>query len=78
MYNKNFPLVDLHRHLDGNIPPKLIWQLAQEQSIDLPFTTESELLDHVFVKNKTSDLLSFLNKLEVVNIFRTPQLSNFF
>jgi adenosine deaminase len=74
MYNKNFPLVDLHRHLDGNIPPKLIWQLAQEQSIDLPFTTESELLDHVFVKNKTSDLLSFLNKLEYgVSVLGTPE-----
>ncbi|AEP29865.1 adenosine deaminase [Brumicola nitratireducens] len=74
MYNKNFPLVDLHRHLDGNIPPKLIWQLAREQLINLPFTTESELADHVFVKNKTSDLLSFLNKLEYgVSVLGSPE-----
>lgn len=74
MYNKNFPLVDLHRHLDGNIPPKLIWQLALEQSIELPFTTEYELREHVFVKNKTSDLLSFLKKLEYgVSVLGSPE-----
>ncbi len=74
MYDKNFPLVDLHRHLDGNIPPRLILQLAQEQSIKLPVTTELELVEHVYIKSKTSDLLAFLQKLEVgVSVLGSPE-----
>ncbi|GAC29361.1 adenosine deaminase [Brumicola pallidula] len=74
MYDKSLPLVDLHRHLDGNIPPKLIWQLAHEHSIDLPATSESELAELVFIKDKTSDLLSFLQKLDYgVSVLATPE-----
>jgi len=74
MYDKNIPLVDLHRHLDGNIPPNLIWKLAQEYSIDLPVSTESELIERVFIKNKTSDLLSFLQKLDYgVSVLASPE-----
>ncbi len=75
MYDKNFPLVDLHRHLDGNIPPNLIWKLAQEYSVDLPVSTESELIDRVFIKNKTSNLLSFLQKLDYgVSVLASPEV----
>ncbi len=74
MYDKNLPLVDLHRHLDGNIPPKLIWQLAHEYSIELPANSESELAKHVVIQDKTSDLLSFLQKLDYgVSVLATPE-----
>lgn len=74
MYDKNLSLVDLHRHLDGNIPPKLIWQLAHEYSIELPISSESELIKHVVIQDKTSDLLSFLQKLNYgVSVLATPE-----
>lgn len=74
MYDKSLPLVDLHRHLDGNIPPKLIWQLAHEYSVDLPATSESELAELVFINDKASDLLSFLQKLDYgVSVLATTE-----
>jgi adenosine deaminase len=74
VYDKSLPLVDLHRHLDGNIPPKLIWQLAHEYSVDLPATSESELAELVFINDKASDLLSFLQKLDYgVSVLATTE-----
>jgi len=74
VYDKNLPLVDLHRHLDGNIPPKLIWQLAQEYAIELPVTSESELAECAVIQDKVSDLLSFLQKLNYgVSVLATPE-----
>lgn len=75
MYNKTLPLVDLHRHLDGNIPPHLIWKLAQQYSIELPVKTEAELIGLALVKDKTSNLLDFLQKLEYgVSILASPEV----
>ena len=74
MYDKNLCLIDLHRHLDGNIPPSLIWHLANEYSIELPVSTEEELVDLVLIKDKTSDLLSFIQKLDFgVSVLSTPE-----
>lgn len=74
MYDKSLPLIDLHRHLDGNIPPKLIWKLAKEFSIELPVNTESALSDLVLIKDKTSDLLAFIKKLDYgVSVLRNPE-----
>lgn len=74
MHDKNLSLVDLHRHLDGNIPPKLIWQLANEYSIELPVTCESELAKYALIQDKTTDLLSFLQKLNYgVSVLATPE-----
>jgi adenosine deaminase len=74
MLHKKLLLVDLHRHLDGNIPPHLIWQLAKEYSVELPVSTESELSELVLIKDKTSDLLAFLKKLDYgVSVLASPE-----
>lgn len=64
MHNKNLPLVDLHRHLDGNIRADTIWQLAQQHNIALPATEFKEFLPHVSITENQSDLLAFLKKLD--------------
>ncbi|MEJ2900719.1 adenosine deaminase [Acinetobacter sp. NS-4] len=64
MIDKNIPLTDLHRHLDGNIRPQTILELGQQFQIQLPANTLPELLPHVQVMNNQPDLLSFLNKLD--------------
>jgi adenosine deaminase len=59
------PLIDLHRHLDGNIRISTILALATKNKIDLPFWDESSLSDYVYIQDKTSDLLAFLKKLDL-------------
>lgn len=63
-FNPALPLIDLHRHLDGNIRPSTIWQLAQSNNIPLPATSLDELLPHVQIQQSEPDLLSFLAKLD--------------
>ncbi|MGV3068372.1 adenosine deaminase, partial [Proteus mirabilis] len=36
MIDTQLPLTDLHRHLDGNIRPETILDLAQQHNIALP------------------------------------------
>ncbi len=64
MIDKNIPLTDLHRHLDGNIRPQTILELGQQFQIQLPANTLHKLLPHVQVMDNQPDLLSFLNKLD--------------
>jgi adenosine deaminase len=59
------PLIDLHRHLDGNVRIATIIDLAKQHAVKLPSIEPLELAEQVFVKDKTSDLLSFLKKLDI-------------
>ncbi|MDO6712088.1 adenosine deaminase [Aliiglaciecola sp. 2_MG-2023] len=65
MIDYALPLVDLHRHLDGNIQPHTIWELAQKHHIQLPANTLQEVEQLTQINDKTSDLLAFLAKLDV-------------
>jgi adenosine deaminase len=70
----NYPLTDLHRHLDGNIRPSTIWQLAQEFSIPLQQQNVEELIQATQVQVKTTDLLAFLQKMELgVSVLASEQ-----
>ncbi|WP_107851038.1 adenosine deaminase [Oceanimonas marisflavi] len=64
MIDPSLPLLDLHRHLDGNIRPATILELGRAFGLSLPADTLSELLPHVRVQGNTPDLLSFLAKLD--------------
>lgn len=65
MVNARPPLIDLHRHLDGNIRVTSILSLAHKNGIQLPCSDEESLAKHIFIDDKTSDLLAFLQKLDV-------------
>lgn len=62
--NYQLPVVDLHRHLDGNIRPTTIWALAQEHGVTLPAANEAELCKIAQIQDKTSDLMAFLQRLD--------------
>ena len=64
MKNTPLPLMDLHRHLDGNIRPKTIWQLAQKNNISLPVSTLENFIPYVQIQNQEADLMAFLKKLD--------------
>lgn len=72
MTNPQLPLIDLHRHLDGNIRAKTIWQLAQQHQIALPTDDFSKFLPYVQIQQSEPDLLAFLSKLDWgVNVLKT-------
>jgi len=57
-------LIDLHRHLDGNIRPKTIWELAQTNQIELPVKKFEQFIPYVQIIKSEPDLVSFLKKLD--------------
>ncbi len=74
MINSDYPLTDLHRHLDGNIRLSTIWQLAQEHSLVLPADSLEKLKTKVQIQQKTTDLLAFLEKMELgVSVLASEQ-----
>lgn len=64
MIDTTFPLLDLHRHLDGNIRPATIWQLATKNNIVLPTSQFDDFIPHVQIQESEPDLLAFLKKLD--------------
>ena len=58
-----FPLIDLHRHLDGNVRLQTILDLGRQHGIKLPGDTIETLRPHVEVSGVMPDLVSWLNKL---------------
>ena len=74
MINHNYPLTDLHRHLDGNIRLSTIWQLTHEHSLVLPADSLEKLKSKVQIQQKTTDLLAFLEKMELgVSVLASEQ-----
>jgi adenosine deaminase len=72
--NPDYPLTDLHRHLDGNIRLSTIWELAEEYSIALPSDNLEALKSSVQIQKKTTDLLAFLEKMELgVSVLASEQ-----
>lgn len=57
------PLIDLHRHLDGNVRLETILDLGRRHGIRLPGDTVETLRPHVQVTGVMPDLVSWLNKL---------------
>ncbi|AWR58434.1 adenosine deaminase [Proteus mirabilis] len=64
MIDTQLPLTDLHRHLDGNIRPETILDLAQQHNIALPAYELETLRPHVQITKNEPSLVSFLQKLD--------------
>ncbi|GAA4882655.1 adenosine deaminase [Ferrimonas pelagia] len=64
MIDPHYPLVDLHRHLDGNIRPQTIWALAQQHGLALPADDLAGLIPHIQITDNAPDLMSFLAKVD--------------
>ena len=64
MIDRQLPLTDIHRHLDGNIRAQTILDLGREFNLALPASTLETLRPHVQVTETEPDLVSFLNKLD--------------
>lgn len=64
MIDTSIPLVDLHRHLDGNVRVNTIWELGHQHGIALPADSLETLAPFVQIQGKETSLVAFLKKLD--------------
>jgi len=62
MVDPGLPLIDLHRHLDGNIRLQTILELADEHGIELPARDIEGLRPHVQISDRESGLMAFISR----------------
>ena len=62
MIHDDLPLIDLHRHLDGNIRLETILDLAQRHDLPLPAYTLEELRPHIQVSEPETDIMAYFTK----------------
>ncbi len=61
---KNHPLIDLHRHLDGSVRIQTILDLANQHNLALPAWTVEELRPVVQVTSPQPGILAFFEKFK--------------
>ncbi|WP_404341531.1 adenosine deaminase [Pseudoalteromonas mariniglutinosa] len=64
MINKKLPLLDIHRHLDGNVRVQTILELGRQFNLCLPADNVEALIPHVQVIDPEPNLMAFLEKLD--------------
>lgn len=65
MISSDIPLIDLHRHLEGNMRLETIIELAQTHNIDLPASQPEELRPFVQVQSQQAGVMAFLEKFNL-------------
>lgn len=61
-----YPLVELHRHLDGNVRIGTVLDLARQHGIRLPAWTVEELRPHVQITEREPSLVAFIAKFDLL------------
>ncbi len=61
--DRNFPLIDLHRHIDGSVRLATILELGKRHRVKLPGTTIEELRPHVQVIERQPGVMAFIGKM---------------
>ena len=61
-----YPLVELHRHLDGNVRLATVLDIAESRGIELPADDAETLRPFVQITEPEPDLLGFLRRFEVL------------
>lgn len=61
-----YPLVELHRHLDGNVRLETVIDLARQHNVDLPADTVEGIRPHVQIVGREPSLVDFIAKFEML------------
>jgi adenosine deaminase len=70
MIHQDLPLIDLHRHLDGNVRLSTILDLAHQHHLPLPADTLEDLRPHIQVSEPQTDIMAYFQKFTwMVSIF---------
>lgn len=64
MIDPRLPLIDLHRHLDGNVRLETILELGRKHNLPLPGKTTAELRPHVQITKPQPGVMAFLEKFK--------------
>lgn len=66
MIHLDLPLIDLHRHLDGNVRIETILDLGQKHGIPLPANTLEGLRPFVQVTEPLTDIMAYFKKFDLM------------
>lgn len=70
MIHNDLPLIDLHRHLDGNVRLETILDLGRSHHLPLPADTLEGLRPHIQVTKPLTDIMTYFKKFDwMVSIF---------
>jgi adenosine deaminase len=61
--DRQLPLVDLHRHIDGSVRLATILELGKRHGVKLPGTTLEELRPHVQIMERQPGVMAFIAKM---------------
>ena len=64
MIDPNFPLIDLHRHLDGSIRLETILELGRQHNLQLPAWDIEALRPYVQITEPQPGVMAFIAKFE--------------
>ena len=64
MIDPNFPLIDLHRHLDGSIRLETILELGRQHNLQLPTWDIEGLRPYVQITEPQPGVMAFITKFE--------------
>ena len=64
MIDPSLPLIDLHRHLDGNVRLQTIIDLAEKNGISLPAENVDSLRPYVVVNDSEPGLMAFIARFK--------------
>jgi len=63
---QGYPLVELHRHLDGNVRIETVLDLCRQHGLELPAWTVEGLRPHVQILEREPSLVHFIAKFELL------------
>jgi adenosine deaminase len=63
---EGYPLVELHRHLDGNVRIETVLDLARQHGLELPSWTVEGLRPHVQITEREPSLVHFIAKFALL------------
>ena len=66
MISPDLPLIDLHRHLEGNVRPETVFDLRERHGLPLPVDNPADFRPFVQVDEPQPGLLAFFEKFEWV------------
>jgi len=61
-----YPLIELHRHLDGNLRLETVIDLARQHNVDLPAMTVEGIRPYIQIVEREPSLMDFIAKFEMM------------
>ena len=65
MEQLKLPMIELHLHLDGAIPPQTMWALAQEKGVSMPVGTLEDFRRWLVETSDCADVNTYLARFEL-------------